>query len=335
MRLKAALAAAILLLAGAPVCAAPAVRHVFFVDRSTIERRYLGDADLRDTADEAGMNRVRALDADLATATALVAPAHGGNVVLERSAVVFMKREADITPLVAAMMDKSWTPVAKAPALRAVADVQPLGDPAIVVADLDKVRAAVPDKGDREPRLARELAEIAVERHADLVVRHQATIMGLLNVDVTADLTARLTGAKMGLIGPQGTPRIAVVDRGRVLKDSLVGKSIVAQVGARTDDAVADIKNRVASGMPQETALRYADERQAAIRAGFFAARTAVEDKLGPILQDIMEADHVDVLLDNSAVPFDSVDPDLTEPTDRELDATFPTVTVTVAPPPK
>jgi hypothetical protein len=331
---KAAVAAAILLLAG-PSRAAPAARHVFFIDRVAIENRYLGVAQ-RDEA--SGADGIRAVDSDLAAAAARVAPAHGGNVVLERGAFVFARREADLTALVEAEMDKARTPVPGAPAVGAAADVAALADPAIVVADLEKVRTTVPNEGTLEANITRALAALADQRHADLVMGRRDTVMGLIDVDITGDLVGRLTGAKMGLIGPLATPRISVVDRYRVLQGSLVGKSLVEQVHALTDATVADIQKRAAALPPNASHApveREAQEREAAIRKAFFAARATVENKLGPILQGLMQGDHVDLLLERSAVPFDSVDPDLTDRAIRKLDAALPTVPLKLAPPPR
>lgn len=157
-------------------------------------------------------------------------------------------------------------------------------------------------------------------------------------------------------------PRILVIDRAAILRDSAVGKSIIAQVNAYTQQAETEFKGTSASLRSQEQALQQqlailapavrdqkikafqaqqeafqkkVNDRQLQIQGGVLKARQQVEQALGPILQGIMTERGANLLMDRQAIVLGTVDIDITPVAIQRLNQKLPNVKVQlVAPPP-
>ncbi|HWA92889.1 MAG TPA: OmpH family outer membrane protein [Rhizomicrobium sp.] len=159
------------------------------------------------------------------------------------------------------------------------------------------------------------------------------------------------------------TPKILVIDRTMILRNSKVGQDIVRQVNAYTDQAERDLKGQGAAlraeGEKLKTQLailsadvkarrikdfetkqgglqQLAQKKQSLIQGGFIKARQDVERALGPVLQGIMVERGANLLLDRNSVVM-GTDPalDVTGLAVQRLDQKLPTIKVElVAPPP-
>ena len=161
--------------------------------------------------------------------------------------------------------------------------------------------------------------------------------------------------------GASPEPRIVVIDRGIVLRDSKVGQDIVRQINAYTLQAENDLKaqgaalQRDGKAFQQQAAILSADlknkklhdlearraglqgqvqKKQALIQGGFIKARTIVEQALKPILQGIMAERGANLMLDRNAVVLGTVDVDVTALTIQRLNQKMPTIKVDLVPTP-
>lgn len=156
-------------------------------------------------------------------------------------------------------------------------------------------------------------------------------------------------------------PKILVIDRSMILRDSAVGKSIVQQVNAITQQAENEFKGTGASLRSEEQALQQqlailapnvrqqkikafqakqaafqqkVNQRQLMIQGGIIQARQQVEKALGPILQGIMQERGANLLLDRQSVVLGTVDVDITNTAIQRLNQKLPTVKVQLVAPP-
>jgi len=158
-------------------------------------------------------------------------------------------------------------------------------------------------------------------------------------------------------------PRILVIDRTQVLRQSKVGQDVVRQVNAYTDQAEKQLRGesdsirREGEALKQQLAIlapdvkarkmkdfearqrslqEEAQKKQNLIQGGFIKARMTIESTLGPILQGIMVERNANLLLDKQSVLM-GTDPslDITQVAVQRLDQKLPSLHVElVAPPP-
>ncbi|MGQ0741629.1 MAG: OmpH family outer membrane protein [Alphaproteobacteria bacterium] len=147
--------------------------------------------------------------------------------------------------------------------------------------------------------------------------------------------------------GPTPEPRILVIDRATILRQSAAGKDMIAQVDALTKAAETEFKGEEqrlrndAGALQQQSAVlapevraqRTRDinarqqvlqtkvqDRQNQIQAGVYKARKEIEDALGPILEQIMAERGANFLVDRNAVVLGTVDVDITGIAIQRLD---------------
>ena len=162
---------------------------------------------------------------------------------------------------------------------------------------------------------------------------------------------------------PPPQPKIVVLDKVAILQFSKVGQDVARQVQGYAAQAKNDLtaqgkslqaegralQQQVAILAPDVKAKRIAafESRQAAlqgaaqkkdeqIKAGFFAARQAIEQKLGPILQQVVKERGANIVLDKQAVVMATVGGyDVTSDVINRLNQQMPTYKVNLnAPPP-
>jgi len=159
------------------------------------------------------------------------------------------------------------------------------------------------------------------------------------------------------------TPRILVIDRTMVLRQSKVGQDVVRQVNAYTEQAEKQLRGESDSLRQQGEALKQqlailapdvkarkmkefesrqrslqdeAQKKQSLIQGGFIKARMTIENTLGPILQGIMVERNANLLLDKQSVLM-GTDPalDITQVAVQRLDQKLPSLHVDLVPPPQ
>jgi Skp family chaperone for outer membrane proteins len=169
-------------------------------------------------------------------------------------------------------------------------------------------------------------------------------------------------GAPSGALA-QGVPvpKILVIDRGALLRDSKVGQDIARQVQAMTKSAESELRNegeglrRDGATLQQQVAILAADVkaqkihafearqaafqqkvqmRQAQIRYGVALAQRQVEQAAGPIVQQIMQQRGATIMLDRQAVVIGAPGLDVTAQAIQLLDQKLPSVKVQLATPP-
>jgi Skp family chaperone for outer membrane proteins len=155
----------------------------------------------------------------------------------------------------------------------------------------------------------------------------------------TADSTSSPTST------PQ--PKILVIDRSTILRQSAAGKDMIAQIDALTKAAEAEFKGEDqklrsdAQALQQQMAVlapevraqksrefndrqqalqKKVQDRQAQIQAGVYVARKKIEDALGPILEQLMAERGANFLIDRNAVVLGTVDVDVTGVAVQRLD---------------
>ena len=147
--------------------------------------------------------------------------------------------------------------------------------------------------------------------------------------------------------GPTPAPRILVIDRATILRQSAAGKDMIAQIDTLTKSAETEFKaedqrlRNDAQALQQQMAVlapevrsqrtrdinarqqglqKKVQERQNQIQAGVFKARKLIEDTLGPILEQIMAERGANFLFDRNAVVLGTVDVDITGLAIQRLD---------------
>ncbi|HEX3811158.1 MAG TPA: OmpH family outer membrane protein [Rhizomicrobium sp.] len=156
-------------------------------------------------------------------------------------------------------------------------------------------------------------------------------------------------------------PRILVIDRTAILRDSNVGKDIVQQVTALTQQAERQLKGqsdalrKEGQALQQQVAILSASvrdqkvkafqakqagfqqtvqQRQLQIQGGVMQARQQVEKALGPILNGIMTERGANLLLDRQAIVLGTVNIDITATAIQRLNQKLPKVKVQLVNPP-
>lgn len=147
--------------------------------------------------------------------------------------------------------------------------------------------------------------------------------------------------------GPIPAPRILVIDRATILRQSAAGRDMIAQIDTLTKTAetelkgedqrlradVAALQQQMAVLAPEVRAQRSREmnarqqalqkkvqDKQNQIQAGVLKARKQIEDTLGPILEQIMSERGANFLFDRNAVVLGTVDVDITGLAIQRLD---------------
>lgn len=187
--------------------------------------------------------------------------------------------------------------------------------------------------------------------HATLVAAGLAAVMTTAGAQAPAPAKPHAAAATSQV----PAPKIIVVDRQAILRNSKVGQDIVRQVNAYTQAAENEFRAENESLQKEQAALQQqvailapdvraqkikafqakeqefknkVDARQSLIQGGVLKARQQVEGALGPILQGIMQERGANLLLDRGAVVLGMVDVDVTQLTIQRLDQKLPTVKV-------
>ena len=156
-------------------------------------------------------------------------------------------------------------------------------------------------------------------------------------------------------------PKILVIDRQALLRNSKVGQSIAQQVQAMTKSAEAELKGendslrREGAALQQQVAILAPDVkaqkikafeakqaafqqkvqlRQNQIRYGVAMAQRQVETVAGPIVQQLMQQRGANLMIDRQAIVVGSPGLDITQAAIQQLDQKLPTVKVQLATPP-
>jgi Skp family chaperone for outer membrane proteins len=157
-------------------------------------------------------------------------------------------------------------------------------------------------------------------------------------------------------------PKILVINREAILRQSKVGQDIVKQVNGYTQAAEKEFKGQgeqlrkdggalqqqLAILAPDVKAKKIADfenrqrslqakveTRQQQIQGGVLQARQKIETALGPIVQGIMRERGATLLLDRGAIVWGTGDIDITRTAIQRLDQKMQTVKVNLVSPPK
>lgn len=162
---------------------------------------------------------------------------------------------------------------------------------------------------------------------------------------------------------PQGAPmpKILVIDRQALLRNSKVGQSIAQQVQAMTRSAETELKGendalrREEAALQQQVAILAPDVkaqkikafeakqaafqqkvqlRQNQIRYGVAMAQRQVEAVAGPIVQGLMVQRGANLMIDRQAIVIGAPGLDVTPDAIRLLDQKLPSVKVQLATPP-
>jgi Skp family chaperone for outer membrane proteins len=168
--------------------------------------------------------------------------------------------------------------------------------------------------------------------------------------------TAQQPTAPAAVAGATKTPVILVVDRGAILRTSAAGKDLIKQVDElgksmeakygqeekklRADAQElqeqagvlsAEARNKKERDLRErgEALQKKVQEEQTAIQNGINAARTQIEQNLGPILNALFQERGATIMLDRGAIVLGSVDIDITAETITRLDQIMPSVKVT------
>jgi Skp family chaperone for outer membrane proteins len=168
--------------------------------------------------------------------------------------------------------------------------------------------------------------------------------------------TAQQPTAPATAAGTARSPVILVVDRGAILRTSAAGKDMIKQIDElgkameakygeeekklRADAQElqeqagvlsADARNKKERELRErgEALQKKVQEEQTSIQNGINAARTQIEQALGPILNTLFQERGATIMLDRGAIVLGSVDIDITAETITRLDATLPAVKVT------
>lgn len=187
-------------------------------------------------------------------------------------------------------------------------------------------------------------------------MKRMTAVLGLLA------LAANLALASGAQAAGTPAPKILVIDRTIILRNSKAGQDIVRQVNAYTQQAEADLKGQGASLRQEGEALKrqlailspdvkarkvkdfetkqaglqqLAQKKQSLIQGGFYKARQDIERALGPVLQGIMVERGANLMFDRQAVVM-GTDPtvDITAVAVQRLDQKMPTIKVELVPPP-
>lgn len=155
---------------------------------------------------------------------------------------------------------------------------------------------------------------------------------------VVIDKVAIMQGSKVGQDVARQVQAIAnqaksdLTAQGRALQ--VEGRALQQQVAILAPDAKA---KRLAAFQAKERALQgAAQKKDEQIKAGFFQARQAMEQALGPIMQEVVKEHGANIVVDKQAVVFATANSfDITAEVIERLNQRLPTFKVNLnAPPP-
>lgn len=158
-------------------------------------------------------------------------------------------------------------------------------------------------------------------------------------------------------------PKIVVIDKAAIMQFSKVGQDIARQMQSLANQAKSDLTaqgralqnegrtlqqqvailspdlkaKRVAAFEAKQKSLQgAAQKKDEQLKAGFFQARQAMEQALGPIVQEVVKQRGANIVVDKQAVVFATASGfDITQDVIAQLDAKMPTYKVNLnAPPP-
>jgi outer membrane protein len=162
---------------------------------------------------------------------------------------------------------------------------------------------------------------------------------------------------------PAPAPKIVVIDKSAIMQASKVGQDVARQVQSLANQAKSDLTaqgralqtegrslqqqvailspdlkaKRVAAFEAKQRALQgAAQKKDEQLKAAFYQARQAMEQALGPIVQDVVKQRGANIVVDKQAVVFATANGfDITQEVIAQLDAKMPTYKVNLnAPPP-
>lgn len=166
------------------------------------------------------------------------------------------------------------------------------------------------------------------------------------------------------LAAPAPAPKIVVIDKAAIMQFSKVGQDIARQMQSLANQAKSDLtaqgralqnegrtlQQQVAILSPDLKAKRMAafeakqrslqgaaQKKDEQLKAGFNAARQAMEQALGPIVQEVVKQRGANIVVDKQAVVFATASGfDITQDVIAQLDTKMPTYKVNLnAPPPQ
>lgn len=158
-------------------------------------------------------------------------------------------------------------------------------------------------------------------------------------------------------------PKIVVIDKSAIMQASKVGQDVARQVQSLASQAKNDLTaqgralqtegrtlqqqvailspdlkaKRMAAFEAKQRALQgAAQKKDEQLKAAFYQARQAMEQALGPIVQDVVKQRGANIVVDKQAVVFATANGfDITQEVIAQLDAKMPTYKVNLnAPPP-
>ncbi len=156
------------------------------------------------------------------------------------------------------------------------------------------------------------------------------------------------------------TPKILVIDRSAILRQSVAGKDMIMQIDALSKSAETEFKGEEdklrsdAQALQQQMAVlapevrsqktkefdarqqalqKKVQDRQNQIQAGVYKARKQIEDALGPILEALMTERGANLLFDRNAIVLGTVDVDVTGVAIQRLDQKLSKVKVELTDP--
>lgn len=162
---------------------------------------------------------------------------------------------------------------------------------------------------------------------------------------------------------PAPAPKIVVIDKAAIMQFSKVGQDIARQIQSLAAQAKNDLtaqgralqtegrtlqqqvailspdlkaKRMAAFDAKQRSLQGAAQKKDEQLKAGFYQARQAMEQALGPIVQDVVKQRGANIVVDKQAVVFATANGfDITQDVIAQLDAKMPTYKVNLnAPPP-
>ena len=283
---------------------------------------------------------------------------HKANLILDRSAAPAHWTGLDVTgeavsALHAALPD--WQPsVASEP---------------VAVATASPVRMLFADIASYDPldaKVRETLAHVAAGKGATLVVDKKAVVIGAPDFDITALArssfqTYRESGTLPLVVGGPDLPmaRVAILDRTALMRNSAAGRDIAEQVRAITAKVENELRpenqalrrdgNALKEQIPrlapkarsqavqdftarQKAFMAKVQERQGAITAAVAAAQKKIEVAAGPIVIQILNDGHANMMLDRMSVVASDDTLDITTPAIEKLNAALPRVEIVLDP---
>jgi Skp family chaperone for outer membrane proteins len=185
--------------------------------------------------------------------------------------------------------------------------------------------------------------------------------MGSPSTDTVVSTTATpgLPAASPGATATPN-PKILVIDRSAILRQSAAGKDMIAQIDVLSKAAETEFKGEEdklrgdAQALQQQMAVlapevrnqkakefearqqalqKKVQERQNQIQAGVYKSRKQIEDALGPILEALMTERGANLLFDRNAIVLGTVDVDVTAVAIQRLDQKLAKVKVELTDP--